>query len=157
MSIALFLGVPLLGGYVVSRRTRGDVRTWYPAVRKPTWTPPAGVFGPVWTLLYLAMGYAAYRVFRTGGGWVPMATYCLQLGLNFAWSIVFFERRDLKAAKWVTLALMGAIVCTMAAFEPYDAAASRLMLPYLAWVVFAHALTTEVHRLNPWIRPVRVR
>lgn len=65
--------------------------TQYPSIKKPKWTPPSYLFGPVWAVLYTMMGVASYRVMRAGGGALPLGLYAAQLCLNFAWSPLFFQ------------------------------------------------------------------
>jgi tryptophan-rich sensory protein len=124
---------------------------YYAALVKPAWAPPAWIFGPVWTVLYLMMAVAAWLVWR-GGGWRarsrPLAWYLVQLLLNALWTPLFFGLRNpgLALAGIVLLGL--AIVLTGRAFRPVSRAASWLLFPYLVWVVFAAALNFSIWRLN---------
>jgi len=136
-----------LGGWATST----SVGTWYQTLRRPTWNPPDWLFGPVWTLLYLAMAVALWLVLQR----VPwpqcraaVGLFALQLALNVAWSALFFglRRPDLAAAE--VLLLWVAIAATMVAFARLAPAAGWLLLPYLAWVSFASALNIAVWRLN---------
>ena len=66
---------------------------WYEQLAKPAWNPPNWIFGPVWTLLYLLMGIAAWRVWRRAGcagAQLALGVFVLQLVLNAAWSGIFF-------------------------------------------------------------------
>ena len=124
---------------------------WYGSLRKPVWTPPAWVFGPMWTLLYLMMGVAAWMVWRRGG-WraqrLPLGCFLVQLALNAAWSPLFFglHRPDLALADILFLWL--AIAATLAAFWFRTRLAALLLLPYLAWVSFAALLNLALWQLN---------
>lgn len=123
---------------------------WYAALAKPAWTPPSWLFGPVWTVLYVAMAVAAWRVWRRGGfagAPVALGLYVAQLALNALWSWLFFglHRIDLGLADLLTLVV--AVAATAAAFRRHDAVAAFLMLPYLAWVAFAAALNLAIWRL----------
>jgi len=65
--------------------TTPEIRGWYPSIAKPTWNPPAWIFGPVWTLLYLMMAVAAWLVWRQAGlagAKLPLALFAIQLALN---------------------------------------------------------------------------
>ena len=70
----------------------------YKTLRKPSWTPPDWVFGPVWTALYTAMGYASYVVYKNGGGALPLSLYGVQLLMNLAWSPLFFRSHEIGFA-----------------------------------------------------------
>jgi tryptophan-rich sensory protein len=124
---------------------------WYASLKKPAWNPPSWVFGPVWTVLYTMMAVAAWLVWRRGGFAAqgrPLAVFLVQLGLNAAWTPLFFglRRPDLALAEIVLLWL--AIAGTLAAFGRVNRAAAWLLAPYLAWVTFATALNYALWRLN---------
>ena len=145
--VALCLGIGAMGGWV----TATSVQTWYPALAKPSFTPPNAVFGPVWTALYILMGIAAWRIWRaadrdTARG--PLVLFAFQLALNLGWSVVFFGLREIGAAVVVIAALGLAIVTTVLAFRRIDRLAALLLLPYLLWVVFAAVLNVAIWRLN---------
>ena len=125
---------------------------WYATLRKPAWNPPGWIFGPVWTLLYILMGVAAWRVWRRGGFPAQrpaLVPYLVQLALNAAWTPLFFglHRPGLAFAEIILLWL--AILWTMAAFARVDRVAAGLLAPYLAWVSFASVLNATLWRLNP--------
>ncbi len=124
---------------------------WYASLKKPTWNPPAWIFGPVWTVLYATMAIAAWLVWRRGG-WAaqrrPLFLFLAQLALNALWTPLFFglHRPGLAFAEIVLLWLM--IVATLAAFRSANRAAMWLLAPYLAWVSFAAVLNLTLWRLN---------
>jgi benzodiazapine receptor len=136
-----------LGGIATGR----SVRDWYPTLAKPAWTPPAWVFGPVWTVLYALMGAAAWRVWRrhgVAGALRPLALFAVQLILNAAWSWIFFGFRMPGAAFAEIVVLWAAIAATTASFWRADRPAGILFIPYLLWVTFAAALNFALWRLN---------
>jgi benzodiazapine receptor len=123
----------------------------YLALRRPGWAPPAGVFGPVWTVLYLMMGTAAWLVWRRAGfsrARVALSLYAAQLALNSAWSVLFFGLGLRGAALAELVVLWAAIAATAAAFARHSRPAAALLVPYLAWVAFAGVLNLAVWRLN---------
>jgi tryptophan-rich sensory protein len=125
---------------------------FYQQIARPDWAPPAWLFSPVWTALYLLMGIAAWRVWRAHGfrlGRTALTLYVVQLAANALWSWVFFAWRQGGLAFAEIILLWCLIVATIAAFRPLDRPAAALMLPYLAWVSFATALTFATWRLNP--------
>ena len=140
----------LAAGAVGALATR-HARAFYGGLIRPAWAPPGWLFGPVWTALYLLMGVAAWLVWRTAG-WtgatVALSLFLAQLICNAAWSWFFFawRRGDLAFAD-VSL-LLGLIVATIFAFAHVHRLAAILLLPYLAWVAFAAALTRAVWRAN---------
>src|SRR5208283_4462505 len=124
---------------------------WYAKLHKPAWTPPNGVFGPVWTLLYASMGLAAWMVWlqRTSRNVTPaLSIFAIQLILNVAWSGVFFGLHSPGAGLLAIVPLWCAIAATILSFRRVIAAAGWILVPYLAWVSFAMALNYEIWRLN---------
>lgn len=146
-----FIGAAFVAAAIGGAATTSSVRDWYPALTKPSWNPPSWIFGPVWTLLYIMMGIAAWRVWlqRTlTGARGALALYFLQLALNALWSVLFFGLRNPRFAL-VDIALLW--VCLFVAqrsFWRIDRVAGWLWLPYLAWVTFAAGLNTAIVSLN---------
>ena len=146
--VALCLFIGALGAAVVAT----SVDTWYADLAKPSFTPPDSVFGPVWTVLYVLMAIAAWRVWRaadrdTRRG--PLTLFALQLALTLGWTVVFFGLQKIGAALATIVVLDVGVVVTTLAFRSIDRWAGLLMVPYLAWVVFATVLTIAIWRLNP--------
>lgn len=145
--VALCLTVSGLGGAV----TATSVGDWYPKLAKPPFTPPAGVFPPVWTALFLLMAVAAWRVWRQPGGDRRAAAlnwFWGQLVLNLLWSVIFF---GLQAPGWALVEialLLATIVITLRAFWALDRWAAVALVPYLLWVAFAAALNAGIWWLN---------
>lgn len=145
--VVLCLGISAVGAAV----TATSVGTWYAALAKPAFNPPNGVFGPVWTVLYLMIAAAGWRVWRRRGllgAKGAMAAYALQLALNLAWSCVFFGAQAIGAALVVIGVLLAAIALNAALFWRVDRAAGWLLVPYFAWVAFATVLNAALWRLN---------
>jgi translocator protein len=135
-------------GAVASR----EAPAFYAQLTLPDWAPPAWLFGPVWTFLYLLMGVAAWLVWRTrgwAGARLALVLFLVQLGVNALWSWLFFAWR-LGAAALVDSALLWLLVAaTMLAFWRIRPLATVLLFPYLGWVGFATALTYAIWRFNP--------
>ncbi len=127
---------------------------FYRQLAQPSWAPPASVFGPVWSVLYVLMGVAAWLAWRDGG-WHRqrgvLVLFVLQLAVNALWSWLFFgwHRGALAFADIVLLWLL--IVATVIGFWRVRPLAGALLLPYLGWVSFATALNFAVWQLNPQI------
>jgi benzodiazapine receptor len=150
ISLALFVGLCLAVGALGGWATATSVKTWYPTLSKPLFTPPDAVFGPVWTVLYVLMGIAAWRVrqFGTGPAGGALALFGLQLALNLLWSVVFFGLQKIGAAVLVIVLLETAILATITLFRRLDRIAAMMLLPYALWVAFATALNVAIWRLN---------
>jgi len=125
---------------------------FYAQLAKPAWAPPAWLFGPAWTVLFVLMGVAAWLVWRERGhprARTGLTLFVVQLVFNALWSWLFFawRRGDLALAEVVVLELL--IVATMVAFWRVRPLAGALMIPYALWVAYATALTAAVWRMNP--------
>ncbi len=144
--LAVFVVLVLAAGYSGSMFGPG---TWYAALTKPPLNPPDWVFAPVWTVLYLAIAVAAWRVWRTGQAVaLPLALWLAQLAANALWSYLFFgiERPDLAFVD--ILVLLALAIATAVAFKRRDRLAGWLMVPYAAWVSFATYLNAGIWYLN---------
>lgn len=151
VGLLLALGVTALAAAIGSVASI-KAADFYAALARPTWAPSPGVFGPVWTVLYLMMALAAWLVWRRAGlpaATGPLALYLVQLALNAAWTWLFFRWR-LGALAFVEILLLWLVLLvTIVAFWRVRAVAGALLLPYLAWVSFATALTAAIWRRNP--------
>jgi translocator protein len=144
-----FLLATLGVGALASLFTTPQIPTWYAGLDHPSIAPPNRVFAPVWTTLYIVMAVAAWRVWKvTGLRSAAMAAFAIQLALNFAWSAIFFGLHDIAGALAEIVVLDLAILTTVILFFRYDWLAGLLMLPYLAWVLFATLLTYGFWGLN---------
>lgn len=131
--------------------SRFPADAWYAGLSKPPWNPPNWLFGPVWGVLYVLMAVAAWLVWREAGlvgAAVPLGVFVVQLGLNAAWSWLFFGRHELGVALVEIVVLWGAIVGTMVGFWRVRPIGGVLLVPYLVWVTFAAVLNFTLWRLN---------
>lgn len=129
-----------------------DAGTFYAQLVRPVWAPPASVFGPVWSVLYLLMGIAAWLVWREQDAdhlSVALTLFMAQLCANALWSWLFFAWRAGAFAFAEVLVLLALIAATIVVFWRIRRLAGVLMLPYLAWVCLASALTWVVWQRNP--------
>jgi tryptophan-rich sensory protein len=147
-SILLCLAVGAAGSVF----TRQAIPTWYATLARPSFAPPNWLFAPVWTLLYILMGWVLYRLWqeappgsaRTAG----LRLFFLQLVLNGIWTPIFFGLRALWPAFVCILALLAVLVWMMRHLWRFDRLSSWLLSPYLLWVSFATVLTFAYARLN---------
>lgn len=131
-----------------------DAASFYAPLNKPAWAPPAGVFGPVWSALYVLMALAAWLVWREPDRpprGAALAVFVVQLAVNALWSWLFFAWHLGAWAFADVLLLLVLIVATIGLFRRVRPLAAWLMLPYLLWVAFASALTWAVWQANPGV------
>jgi benzodiazapine receptor len=148
--LIVLIGAAFVAGAIGSWATFPNVRTWFPLLQKPGWNPPAWLFAPVWTTLYVLMGVAIWRAWRAGGPAAPrlVRVYFVQLVFNALWSVLFF---GLKQPAWALadiLVLWGLLAWLQVVLWRSDRIAGALWLPYLLWVSFATALNAAIVRLN---------
>ena len=131
-----------------------QAESFYSQLIQPTWAPPSGIFGPVWTVLYALMGIAAWLVWRSGGfgpNRQSLTLFLLQLAFNALWSWLFFTWNlgALALADIVVLWIL--IVATLVSFWRVHLIAGALLIPYLLWVSFACVLNFSLWQLNPQV------
>ena len=148
LALALWLGITFAAAAIGGLFQPG---AWYAGLNKPSWTPPSAVFGPVWTLLYVMMGVAAWLVWKAKGfpgARLPLTLDLLQLAANAAWSWLFFGLHRPGFALLDIAFLWLLLAGTLAAFWRIRRAAGWLLVPYLLWVSFAAALNFAIRQLN---------
>ncbi|MDE1467950.1 TspO/MBR family protein [Aurantiacibacter sp. D1-12] len=136
----------------------GDANSaWFQSLDKPTTFPPPATFGIVWTILYAMMGLAFAMVCAAWGSrmrtWAIVA-FLIQFAINLAWSPVFFGQQQITSALFVILALDVALIATIYLFFQVRKWAGILLLPYLAWALFATLLNWQFLQLNPDAQPM---
>ena len=144
--LLISLAVPLAVGALASLLSGG--MSDYENLVQPPLSPPGWLFPIVWTILYLLMGYASYRIWQGSDSKKPLLLYGAQLLLNFLWPIVFFRFQWYWGSFVLLLGLWLLIYLTMQAFSNRDEVAGDLMLPYLLWVSFALYLNLATAILN---------
>jgi translocator protein len=151
VSLVPFVVVCFAAAGIGSLFTATSVKTWYAQLRRPEWTPPNWIFGPVWTTLYLLMAISAWLVWRSTSGpdaRPALTLFTVQLVLNSLWSLVFFGLRKVGPAFAEILLLWMMIVATTVAFLPMSLLAAWLLIPYLGWVLFASYLNFRIWQMN---------
>lgn len=144
------LAIPLAVGGLAALLS-GGMGT-YKDLNQPPLSPPGWVFPVIWSILYLLMGYASYRILTSGADRdtirKALTLYFIQLVLNFLWPLVFFGLQWYFAAFILLLVLWVFIYLTMFTFGKIDDTAGNLLIPYLLWVTFAGYLNVGVALLN---------
>lgn len=151
---ALFVvpGILFLGFFSGQLAGSGEGNFWFAGLTKPSLYPPPQAFGIVWSLLYLMMGIALTLVITARGApgrGAAIIAFVVQLALNLAWSPLFFGAHKIGAALGLLVVLDLAIVATIVLFRKVRPLAAWLLLPYLAWALFATVLNWQFLEANP--------
>lgn len=151
--LALMAIIPVFAtSFLGSLATMPQITGWYTTIVKPSFNPPNWVFGPAWTILFIMMAYAFWRVLKldpkTPGRRAAIAIFLVQLVFNAGWSWAFFWGQSPLAGLVVIVFLWLSIAVNIAAFWRLERTAGLLLVPYLAWVSFASALNVAIFALN---------
>ncbi|WP_374406057.1 TspO/MBR family protein [Pelagerythrobacter sp.] len=143
----------MLLGYLSGALSQsGADNPWFAELAKPGIFPPPMWFGIVWSVLYAMMGFALALVCAAWGArgrTAAIALFAVQFAVNLAWSPTFFAAHQIAGALAVIVVLDLLVIATIALFWRVRRAAALLLLPYLAWILFATVLNYEFLRLNP--------
>jgi tryptophan-rich sensory protein len=151
IALIIAIAIPLLVGFLSSYFTRDGFEV-FQLLKKPFFAPPGEVFAPVWTVLYILMGIASYRIWMLGTEKLQvkkaLRLYGIQLFFNFLWSILFFGLglRGLAFIEIIILLIL--IIATTRRFHNLDKIAGYLLIPYIIWVSFASLLNLSIWLLN---------
>lgn len=146
IELGLFLILVLGGGFVISFFAMPG--EWYAGLNKPSFNPPNWVFGPAWSILYVIIAIAGWRIWRIAPHSSTMKIWWVSLVLNFLWSPVFFGAQQIGFGLVVVLAMLASILAFIAVARKIDRPSSFLFLPYAAWVTFASLLNASIFILN---------
>ena len=151
IALVTVVAIEVLGGLSGSLSNSGYGNGWFDTLQKPSFMPPGRVFGIVWPILYALLGIALAMILAEPSDRrkTALTLFFVQLALNFGWSPIFFAGHDITLAKVVIFAMAALAAAAAGQFFRIRRAAGLLMLPYLAWLVFAAVLTTTIERLNP--------
>jgi tryptophan-rich sensory protein len=144
--------IEILGGASGWLSQSGYGNPWFDALQKPSFMPPGWTFGVVWPILYALMGMALAMIVaeppspRRQAG---LTLFFIQLVLNFAWSPIFFAGHDIRLAKIIIFVMTAVAAAAAGQFLRLRKTAGLLMVPYLAWLVFATTLNATIEDLNP--------
>jgi len=150
-SLVAFILLCLIVNWIGWLWTNETVYTWYPSLYKPSWTPPDWIFGPVWLSLYLMIAVSGWLIYKTEDSHqrsIALKCYFGQLALNLIWSFLFFSLRS-PLLGLIDIVLLCILVClTMIKALPVNPLASLLLLPYLAWILYATTVNVGIWLLN---------
>jgi tryptophan-rich sensory protein len=145
--LAGFLGVVAVVA-VVGALAAASSKDVYARLELPSWAPPASLFGPVWTVLYVTIALAGWCYWRTDGENRGFAAYGIGLLANLLWTPLFFEGGAAKAALLDIVVLDVVVIVTIVLFARRSKLAGALQVPYLVWILYATALNTAIVVLN---------
>lgn len=153
MKILVMVVTCIAVGYFAGIATQSGVNSWFPTLVKPVFNPPAWVFAPVWSMLYIMMGIAGGLVwarmdFEKEAVRKALLFFAIQLGLNLLWSFLFFGMHNPLLALVEIIILWLMIYETYLKFKKIDKIAGFLFIPYLLWVAFAMVLNGSLWWLN---------
>jgi tryptophan-rich sensory protein len=145
--LAGFLGVVAVVA-VVGALAAVSAKDVYARLELPSWAPPASLFGPVWTVLYVMIALAGWLYWRTDGETQGFAAYGIGLLANLLWTPLFFEGGAARLALVDIVLLDVVLIVTIVLFARRSKLAAALLVPYLAWVGYATALNGAIVALN---------
>lgn len=126
--------------------------TWYKTLLKPSWAPPAWLFGPVWTLLYIIIaasyGYVGYLFFTKKIPLIVILPFILNIVFNALFTPLQFGVQSNLLAMIDILLVLGTLIWALIAIYAYAPWVSYINIPYLAWVCFATVLQVTVTWMN---------
>ncbi|MES2517197.1 MAG: TspO/MBR family protein [Bacteroidota bacterium] len=141
-----------IGGIASGFFSQSGVGTWFISLNKPSWNPPAYLFAPVWTLLYLLMGISFWLIWKSNATEPKktnaMIIFGVQLFLNFWWSILFFKLHTPALALIDIILMFITINITIFWFAKISRTAAWLLVPYISWVSFASLLNYTIWIMN---------
>jgi tryptophan-rich sensory protein len=142
----------MLGFFSGAAAGSSEGNFWFYSLTKPSLYPPSAVFGIVWSILYVVMGLALAMVITARGAagrGLAIGLFAVQFVLNLAWSPVFFGMENISGALVLLLVIDVLVLATVLVFRKVRPLAASLMLPYLAWVLFATLLNWQFLAANP--------
>lgn len=144
-SLTVFLALVAAAAVTGSQFTPGP---WYDTLVKPAWTPPKWLFPVAWTILYVMIAVAGWRIWKAEGLGAALVVWGIGLALNAAWSWIMFGEKAIGWALVDLVAMWLAIVAFIVLALRVDTTAAYLFAPYLVWVSYAGALNFVIWRAN---------
>jgi benzodiazapine receptor len=152
IGLAAVVLIEVLGGASAWLSNSGYANSWFEALRKPPFMPPGWMFAVVWPILYALMGISVAMVITVPPSprrQAALTLFFIQLALNFAWSPIFFAAHDIRIAKIIIFVMTGVAAAAAGQFLRLRKPAGLLLIPYLAWLIFATVLNGTIEDLNP--------
>lgn len=152
IAVIAVIAIELLGGASGWVSQSGYGNPWFDALQKPSFMPPGWAFGVVWPILYALLGISAAMIVSQPPSprkQAALTLFFIQLALNFAWSPIFFAAHDIRLAKVIIWAMAAIAAAAAGQFLRLRNTAGLLLIPYLAWLVFAGTLNSTIEHMNP--------
>lgn len=152
MAIVTVIAIELLGGLSGWLSNSGYGNAWFDSLQNPPFMPPGWTFGVVWPVLYALIAVALAMILvepPSPRRQAALTLFFIQLVLNFAWSPIFFAAHDITTAKIVIFVMAATAAAAAGQFLRLKKPAGLLMIPYLAWLIFAATLNASIEQLNP--------
>lgn len=146
VTLALFLLLVFGGGNLIGLSTLPG--EWYAALDKPWFNPPNWLFGPAWSVLYVLIAIAGWRLWENHRSSIAMVIWWVSLVLNFLWSPAFFSLQSVTLGLVVIIPMLLSIFLFIAKAWDVDRIAAWLFVPYAGWVSFATMLNLAIWWLN---------
>lgn len=150
LKIVLCASLSLVAGSAIGFCSVESIVVWYPTIIKPSWNPPNWVFGPVWSFLYLMIGFSFALLWNATHKFKRLAItlFIIQFVLNLLWSVIFFANKCVGLAFIEIVLLLIMIIATMVVAKRVSLWSTILLVPYLLWVSFATLLSGAIYFLN---------
>lgn len=148
LTVPVVVVLGLLSGWASGSGGDGE---WFSSLVKPDIYPPSYLFGVVWTILYVLMGFSLAFVLAappTPFKRFAVTIFAVQLVVNVLWSPIFFSAHLIAFAFFWIVLLIVLVLATMAYFARVSRTAMLLLVPYLAWISFAAVLNLRFWQLN---------
>jgi tryptophan-rich sensory protein len=151
-ALVAIIAIEVVGGLSGWLSNSGYGNGWFDSLAKPSFMPPGWLFGVVWPILYALLGIALGIILakpHSSERRYALVWFGIQMVLNFAWSPLFFAAHDIALAKIVILVMAVCAAAAAVLFFRLSKVAGLLLVPYIAWLVFAATLNASIERLNP--------
>ena len=148
LSLILIFLITFIAPFIGSYTTTSYKEPWYSEIILPGFNPPSWVFAPVWTILYIMMSLAIWKIWINSFNLKILKIYFIHLFFNSTWSIIFFGFHLIDLALINLIIILFFIITLMKSYLKIDKASFYLMVPYLLWSSYALILNSSIFILN---------
>ena len=148
LSLLLLLFITFIASTIGGFITATFKEPWYSEIVLPSYNPPSWVFAPIWTLLYIMMSIAIWKVWINSFDKKTLNLYFIHLLFNGSWSVIFFGFHQIGLALINLIFILIFIITLMKKYFKIDKVSFYLMLPYLIWSSYAFILNFSIFILN---------